>query len=178
MKSRLTYLLTLALLPLLLACSPQRRLAHLLAHHPELRGDTIVAIDTAIVRPEKTIERTITLEELSALAHDTAETRDSVENGTEKNRISIAANGMEAAIVANADKSFTLQLKQRADTVVVKKEVKIPTYYTKTQYVDKVVREMTKWQKGMYTIGIGVFTAFALTVVSLIIWLIIKIFVR
>lgn len=99
MKSRPTYLLALALLPLLLVLFATTAACASARTPPRTAGRHDCGIDTAIVRPEKIIERTITLEELSALAHDTAETRDSVENGTEKNKISIAADGMEAAIV-------------------------------------------------------------------------------
>ena len=58
---------------LLCSCSAEKRLAYLLAHHPELHRDTTYVVDTFLVHPADTASTTFTIEDLQQLLQqDTA----------------------------------------------------------------------------------------------------------
>ena len=136
MKRRPTYLLTLALLPLLLACSPQRRLAHLLAHHPELRGDTIITLRDTIATPYASADTVFVLPtcadstlQPSKAAHTTG--------------ITVVAGNARATLAAEDDGRYRLTAESLPDTMLVEVERHVPLLVTKTE---KVQQPITKWQ--------------------------------
>ena len=136
------------------SCSPQKQLANLLAKHPELRQDTILRIDTFFVMPADSNSITFTIDDLLALDVDSTAPNPANSNITSDNSsISVATNGCDASITHNANGSYTLNLKQKPDTITVEKEIQVPVYLTKTEYKDKIVYQMNKWQTFCYVLG-------------------------
>ncbi len=136
MNRRPTYLLALVMLPLLLGCSPQRRLAHLLAQHPELRGDTIIVLRDTLITPYT--------------AHDTIfwlpACGDSILQPSKAEHttgITVVAGNARATLAAEEGGRYRLTAESLPDTVLVEVERHVPLLVTKTE---KVQQPLTKWQ--------------------------------
>lgn len=145
------------------ACSPQKRLAYLLTCHPELHhSDTILRIDTLIIKQAQTDSTTFTLNDLilteqpSPLDSSIApiKTENVTQSATSINPISVSTNGCDATITSNGDGSFKLKITQNEDTIKVAKQVQVPVYITKTEYKDKIIYKMNDFQKAFFWIGI------------------------
>lgn len=168
---KLFYILITA--TLLCSCSAEKRLAYLLAHHPELHTDTIIKIDTCIITVPDTNTVRFTLDDLAALQaqlqhqQEQQNQQDSVALGTEDQdpfeannstqqentpHISAENKGSLASITPNDDGSFNLHAITKPDTVYLKKEIPIPAYFTKTR--DKIVYQMNQAQTFFFGLGI------------------------
>lgn len=160
-------ILYITILLSILSCSPQRQLAKLLERHPELHRDSVIKIDTFYITKAEQNSVQFTINDLLALSGDSiSNAPDSAENYYQsKNSISAETSGCNANITANADGSFNLNIKQKPDTIHIIDTLDIPVYITNTEYKDKIVFEMTKWQAFFYKIG----TTFIFTLVLLLI---------
>ncbi len=155
---KLLYILTC--LTLLCSCSAEKRLAYLLAHHPELHKDSVYVIDTFYTTPADTASTTFTLQDLQNLLNhtDSAALGDSSLSPTVSHAqeafstISIENSHSKAAIKPNADGTFTLQAITKTDTLYIHDTIPTPVYYT--QYKDKIVYKMNNAQTFFFGLGI------------------------
>ncbi len=164
------------LIACLCGCSPQKQLARLLAQHPELHTDSIYKIDTFYIQPADSSTITFTIDDLRHLV-DTAADLDSVNiisKGNSPLYLSTATQSSSATVTANADGSFSLNLKQKPDTIHITDSIKIPVYITDTQTEYITIYQQTKWQKFCYNLGLTLFIMVILFIILFIILRILK----
>lgn len=158
MKKLLYIFLTMTLL---CSCSAEKRLAYLLAHHPELHRDTTYVVDTFIVAPADTASTTFTIEQLQqllaqdsvALGNDTTPTyANSCSPIKASASIRVENSGSIASITPNADGSFTLSGITKPDTIYIRDTLRVPAYVT--TYKDKIVYKMNNAQTFFFGLGI------------------------
>lgn len=158
----------------IISCSPQKQLADILLKHPELQRDSVVKIHKVYVQQAQTSATNFTINDLKALTDSAHQcTLDTAPETAENNYhqpISISANtsGCSANITANANGSFNLNIKQKPDTIHITDSIKVPVYYTDTQYVIKEVNVLSKNQKFFYNTGITFWTALAILILVII----------
>lgn len=157
---------------LLCSCSAEKRLAYLLSHHPELRKDTVLRIDTFLVHPADTASTTFTIEDLqqllqqdtAALGSDSTPVYANPANSLSKASASIRVenNGSIATITPNADGSFTLNGITKPDTIIIHDSIPVPAYVT--TYKDKIVYKMNNAQTFFFGLGILFLVLMALVI--------------
>lgn len=148
-------------LSLFCSCSAEKRLAHLLAHHPELHKDSVHVVDTFYVQKADTATTTFTIDQLkqllaqkkpSALDNDTTPSNANNSKPSGKSPISAESKGSKALITPNADGSFSLQSITKQDTIYIHDSIPIPIYYTDTK--EKIVYKMNNVQSFFFGLGI------------------------
>ena len=117
------------------SCAPQRQLARILAHHPELQRDSIMIIHDTIITPYVQSSTGFTLEDLNNLlpnkhAHDSL----GPSNADHKTGITAVADHARASIVSD-DGKFKLIAEQLPDTNAFEHKAVVPTYITEIQEV-------------------------------------------
>ena len=137
---RLHYLLIPALAVGMLSCSPQKRLAYLLAAYPELRQDTVVALSKSVPLPADSACIDFAIADLRRAATQPiqAETK----------------SGAAATIAPSAPDTYRLQVRTKADTIVLRDTVQVAAYTTRVAYKDRIVYRMSKGQRCFFWIGI------------------------
>lgn len=163
---KLLYILTMA--ATLLSCSPQKRLAYLLARHPELQSTRIthihdtITINNTIFLPAETNTTTITLQELIAMdsVADSNGVMPSSESPTISQQTGVETDHSEAVLSAKGKGLFELQTYTKPDTIIVHdtcyidKDIETPEFYTATEYKEKEVYKMHWWQEMFYRMGV------------------------
>lgn len=164
MKTRLLLLM----LPLLVACAPQRRLGRLLARHPELRTatDTIVVHDSvflpsahnSIFIPDSVLQHHIDTHRPQADAQGSLPTSNN--EIVQTNRVGTVEAGNAGASLTSdsAAGGFWLAATQKPDTIRLEVPVEVPVY----EYVP-VEAEIPQWVVMLSTVG-----GIALAIVALI----------
>ena len=161
---KLIYIVTLA--SLLCACSAEKRLAHLLAYHPELKStqtitvhDTIIITDTIII-PSDSNTLALTLQDIvrmDSLA-SSSEKQTTESQNVAKQTVETPVSG--AALQAHGNGKFTLSAYTKPDTVYIhdtipnEQNFDIPQYTTKTEYKEVIVYEQYWYQKAFMWWGI------------------------
>jgi len=145
------YILFLVLI--LASCTPQRQLARLLAHHPELKRDSIIVIHDTIITPYVQSSTGFTLEDLNDMLQKSRE-RDSLglSNADIKTGITAIADHARASIVADNGK-LRLVAEQLPDTNALQQKAVIPTYTTEIQ---KIPTPIPSWKVFLMYLG-GIF---------------------
>ena len=162
-NSVLKKIIAILIATLFCSCAAEKRLAHLLATHPELQRDSIHIIDTIITREEQTATTNFKIEDLIELqtnlaTADTSSASSLANNSTQNNHtISASTNDCAASIKANSDGSFSLTASQTPDTIHIHDSIKVPVYLTEYKYKDKIVYKMKPLQKTFFWLGIIVF---------------------
>ena len=154
-----------ALVPLLVACAPQKRLAHLLAAHPELHTDSVVVLRDTIVQHYATHDTIFTLPTgAGALPPSSAD---------DTTGITVVAGNARATLVALGDGRYRLRTEQLRDTVYVETEKTVPCYITKTE---RVQTPLTGWQQFKMTTGLCALVLIG-ALLAWIVWRIIRKFI-
>lgn len=151
---RLLGFICLALL--LVSCSPQKRLAYILEHHPELRtGDSVRTIE--VVVPVEAVKHDTTY--LPDLRIDTVTVSDTVAVYIDAKAYKQLRNGMSVqegkikATVQLTEEGLQLSVEQEADTLIKDVDVNVPQYEIEV----KQKAELSGWQKFCYELGLGTF---------------------
>ncbi len=168
---RLLGFICLALL--LVSCSPQKRLAYLLEHHPELRtGDSVRTVEVYIP-VEAAREDTIAIPEVRV---DTVTRTDTVTLYIDKAAYDQLRNGITVqkdkikATVQLFDEGLHLSVEQEQDTIKQDVDISVPQYEIET--IQKA--ELSGWQKFCYEIGRATFIILCIVIVIGIIFVIVK----
>ncbi|MBR6843007.1 MAG: hypothetical protein IKM77_12015 [Prevotella sp.] len=158
---------------LLVSCSPQKRLAYLLEHHPELRtGESVRTIEVYVpveaarqdtnAIPDVRVD-TVTKTDTVALYID-KEAYDNLRKGV------TVQKGKIKATVQLTDKGLQLSVEQEADTIQQNVDVDVPQYEIEV----KKKAELSGWQKFCYEMGLSAFIILCIGLVVGIIFLIVK----
>lgn len=158
---------------LLVSCSPQKRLAYLLEHHPELRtGDSVrtvmVYVPVEAARQDKNAipdvrVDTVTKTDTVALYID-KEAYDNLRKGV------TVQKGKIKATVQLTDEGLQLSVEQESDTIQQNVDVNVPQYEIEV----KKKAELSGWQKFCYEMGLSTFIILCIGLVVGIIFLIVK----
>ncbi len=151
------------LIVLCVGCAPQKRLAVLLACHPELQHDTGIVVSKQVVMRGDSAYIDFTLADLRGMASDTCSPEQSRPHD---NDLTVETpSGASATISAMCEDRYRLQVHTRTDTVCLRDTVTIPAYTTRVEYRDKIVNEMTHTQSFFFWVGIVALALVALTIV-------------
>ncbi len=140
---------------LLGSCAAEKRLAILLAKHPELqRVDTTIIHDT-IIKDKEVNTTKITLSELLAMDSIAKANRDSVGKTADQSQptVSAATGRSHAALKANGDKTFDLESTAPPDTIIRTDTIYQPHYITEYKDREIEVYKQTWWQELLTSIG-------------------------
>lgn len=123
-------------LTLLIACTPQRRLARLLVRYPELQRDSVVLLHDTIITPYVQSSTDFTIATLTELLQNKrALTTPGSSNAAIKTGITAVADGARASIVPIDSGRFALIAEQLPDTNAFIREVTVPVYITEIKKV-------------------------------------------
>lgn len=150
MRRILTYLSAILLL---CSCTAEKRLAHLLAMHPELQRIDTVYRDRYIHLPAEQNITTVTLDQLKKLDQEATQ-QGQTETGTDTPpAITTRTSRSRATIRAQGNGILTLQTEAPPDTIHVHDTVYQPTFLTRTQYKDRIVYKPNAFQSFLCYIG-------------------------
>ena len=166
-RSHKTFLLIL--IALCVGCAPQKRLAMLLARHPELVHDTSMVVTQQLITPADSAYIDFNIAELSGLD---AQRHSPEQSRTRNNDLTVqTASGAIATISATHADNYRLQVRTRSDTIHYRDTITLPAYTTRIEYRDKVINQMNNAQSFFFWIGI---IALALATLALIIRIVIR----
>lgn len=148
---------------LCVGCAPQKRLALLLACHPELQHDTALVVSKQVVRPADSAYIHFTLADLRGMVSDTCSPEQSRPHN---NDLTVETpSGASATISAMRQDYYRLQVRTRPDTVHLCDTITVPAYTTRVEYRDKIVHSMTTAQSFFFGTGIFALILVALSIV-------------
>lgn len=136
------YLFALALAALFAACTPQRRLARLVALHPELKRDTTIVLRDTLTTHYISHD---TVFALPTCADTLQPSKAALKTG-----ITVVAGNARATLAAGTDGRYRLRAESLPDTVMVEAVRHVPLLVTKTE---KVQQPPTKWQEFKMRMG-------------------------
>lgn len=157
-----------------MGCSPQKRLAVLLAKHPELQHDSSWVISKDIIVPADSASVEFSIAQLRDIAPET----DSLEQSrTRNNGLTVATmSGATATICATTQTDrYRLKVKTNTDTIHIRDTITVPAYTTRVAYKDKIVYQMNNAQSFFFWLGIIVMIVIVLAVVLRIVIRFIKV---
>ena len=166
---RLKSISALCILALCVGCAPQKRLALLLARHPELQHDTALVVSKQMVRSADSAYIHFTLADLRGMASDTCLPEQSRPHD---NDLTVETpSGASATISAMRQDCYRLQVRTRTDTIHLCDTITVPAYTTRVEYRDKIVHTLSPAQSFFFWVGI---IALALVALSIILRVVIR----
>lgn len=142
MRHILTYIISCLLL---CSCAAEKRLAHLLAMHPELQRTDTLYKDRTIYLPAEQNTTTFTLEELQQLDRQATDSANHQEEDKTPD-IQVSTPHSQATIKALGNGKLALKTKAPPDTIHLIDTVYQPQFITRTQYKDRIVHQLNPFQ--------------------------------
>lgn len=148
------FIVYLFITALLCSCAAEKRLAHLLAMHPELQHTDTLYKDRIIHLPAEQNSITFTLDELKQI--DRQATNTSMSQQEDKTPdIQVSTPRSQASIQAHGNGKLTLNSTAPPDTIHLIDTVYQPTFITHTQYKDRIVHELNSFQSFLCYTGVA-----------------------
>lgn len=151
MRHILTYIISCLLL---CSCAAEKRLAHLLAMHPELQRTDTIYKDRIIYLPAEQNTTTFTLDELQQLDQQATESAKHQEEDKTPD-IQVSTPHSQATIKALGNGKLALQTQAPPDTIHLRDTVYQPTFITHIQYKDRIVHELNSFQSFLCYTGVA-----------------------
>ncbi|MGM9838158.1 MAG: hypothetical protein ACI30A_06695 [Paludibacteraceae bacterium] len=138
-----TYLITIILL---CSCSAPKRLAHLLAMHPELQHTDTLYRDRYIHLPGQQNSITLTLDQLHQLDNDATKQAQTTTDTDNTPEIATGTSRSKATLHAQGNGILTLQSEALPDTIHIHDTIYQPSFVTHTQYKDRIIHKPNAFQ--------------------------------
>lgn len=133
------------------SCNPQKQIQRIYKLHPELIHDTTIVIRDTIITPK--IDTTFIIKD--------KDIRDST--------VTLNVDKSTVNVNKDSDGNLKINLQQHPDTVTIEVPIKVPVVVTETEYVEKEVYKMTKFQNFIYCNGWILLTALSVLYITWII---------
>lgn len=150
----LRYFYYILIAALLCSCAAEKRLAHLLAMHPELQHTDTLYKDRIIHLPAEQNSITFTLDELKQIDRQATNTSISQEEDKTPD-IQVSTPRSQASIQAHGNGILTLNSTAPPDTIHLIDTVYQPYFVTHTQYKDRIVHELNSFQSFLCYTGVA-----------------------
>lgn len=147
-----------------LSCSPQKRLAYLLATHPELQQEKALPINHPLVLPADSASLDFTIADLSGIANETSSPEQS---RPQDNDLTVSTKTGAIATISALGKpdAYRLQVSTKSDTIILRDTITVPAYTTRIEYKDKIIHKMNNGQAFFFWVGIIAMVLIVLTIV-------------